>query len=150
MDMKIKLNKINFRNILNKTLERRGLFLIIIFGSLLIFNFNVIYQDIYIKLNCLDSSEALKVFDGKRETIIIRKITDNLKLREERIQNELKKEHKNIFIYNLSSGSSGQIGSAEPADSLGNISENVLETVDNGSANIPESANGENYPELSN
>ncbi len=150
--MKFKLNKINYKSILSGILGKRNLFLMVFFGALLIFNFNAIYQEAYVKLMYLDSSEALKSFDGKRETIIIKKLTENLKLREDRIQKELLNDHKNIFIYEPVPESSQQQETIEKIDSLesSDAIEKVTEVENNESVNVPESVSSGILPELSN
>lgn len=124
--MKIKLKKVNIRNILDKIFAQRNLFLMIFFGVLLILNFSAIYEEVYVKMNYLNYSEVLTTLDGKRESMIIGKITENLKLREERIQKELMREHKNIFIYDLPDISSQQDQTAYKIESMvGEVSESM-------------------------
>lgn len=96
---KIEINSKTINLAIAMLVSRRGLFLIMFFGGLLVYSFNVIYNNAYLKLQYVDYSGNVMIFDGKRESLAIGKITDNLEKRDEIISKGLSKEYKNIFVY---------------------------------------------------
>lgn len=80
---------------------KRGVFLIVFFGALLIYSFDVIYKNAYIKLEYIDYSNSAVIFDGRKESAVITKITDSLREKDAIINKALDKEYKDIFVYEV-------------------------------------------------
>lgn len=96
---KIEINSKNLYKIIPWILMRRNVFLIIFIGAMLIYSFDVIYKNAYIKLEYIDYSNSAMIFDGKKESVMINRITSGLKQKEDIIREGLSREYKNIFVF---------------------------------------------------
>lgn len=96
---KIVINSKTLNNAALWIVAKRSLFLIIFFGAFLVYSFDVIYKNAYLKLEYVDYSNSSMIFDGRKESIMISKITESLRQKDQIIREGLTKTHKNIFVY---------------------------------------------------
>lgn len=96
---KIEINSKNLYKGVLWILAQRGIFLIVFFGAVLIYSFEAIYSNAYMKLEYIDYSNSAMIFDGRKDSVVISKITDSLRQRDAIINEGLNKEHKDIFVY---------------------------------------------------
>jgi len=96
---KIEINSKNLYKIIPWILTQRSIFLVVFVGAMLIYSFDVIYKNAYIKLEYIDYSNSAMIFDGKKENVMITRITSSLKQREDIIRDGLEKEYRNIFVF---------------------------------------------------
>lgn len=96
---KIEINSKTFNKMARLLFAKRGLFLVVFFGAMLVYNFDIIYKNAYLKMEYIDYSDSSMIFDGRKESIMIEKITKNLRMRDEIVRKGLNREYKNIFIY---------------------------------------------------
>lgn len=96
---KISISAKTTTKVLSLIFANKNLLLILIFGGFLIYSFDVVYQNAYMKTENIDYQSSAKMFDGRRESALMSKITDSLKLKQGIIDSGLSEEHTNIFIY---------------------------------------------------
>lgn len=96
---KVNINSKNLYKAVLWILAQRGIFLIVFFGAILIYSFDVIYNNAYIRLQYIDYSNSAMIFDGRKESVVISKITDSLRQKDAIIKEGLERDHKNIFVY---------------------------------------------------
>jgi len=150
---KIHINSKTIYNFALFVVAKRGVFLIFLFGAMLVYNFDIIYKNAYLKIEYVDYSNNEMIFDGRKESVMIGKITDNLKLKDEAVRIGLEKKHKNIFVYEDEQSDSDisnetDINSGDPNAVQGNsnVNESTPETV---IGNIDSGENSDDNPQLS-
>lgn len=126
---KIVINSKTLNNAALWIVAKRSLFLIIFFGAFLVYSFDVIYKNAYLKLEYVDYSNSSMIFDGRKESIMINKITESLRQKDQIIREGLSKTHKNIFVYEEIRDSGDNIA----PEAVNNLKSPVSESV-NGSA----------------
>ncbi len=99
MKANIKIDKEKIRVFYRKIFQNRGLFFVIFWGIILIYSFNIIYKKAYIEITFVE----YPVYDGflniNKETVTLRKITDNIEAREDVFENAKNQEYEDPFTF---------------------------------------------------
>ncbi len=97
--MKLGVNKNTIKNTPKAIFGKRRFILVVLFLLLSVYVFSVIYENAYLNLAYISDSNAINFLDGKKENEMIKKLTEDLKNRKERIQSGKLEKHKNYFSY---------------------------------------------------
>lgn len=99
MKANIKIDKEKIRAFYHKIFQNRGLFFVIFWGIVSIYSFNIIYKKAYIEITFVE----YPVYDGflniNKETVTLRKITDNIDAREDVFENAKNQEYEDPFTF---------------------------------------------------
>lgn len=98
--IKIKFSRDNIERIIRLFIGQKRLFIVLFFGILLIYTFNVIYKNAYFNINYIVYTESEDfVIKGKRIDITLKRVMEDIGNREKRINQVAGKTYKDPFSF---------------------------------------------------
>lgn len=96
---KLEIKPKNIYKIVLYVLAKRGILLVVFFGAFLVYSFDVIYKNAYINIEYIDYSNSTVLFDARKESVAMSKITDSLEQKNRIMREGLNRKYKNIFVF---------------------------------------------------
>lgn len=97
--IKINIDKSKITDILVLAVKRKRLIFILFLGILLIYNFNLLYNNLYLNINYIDYSGLEEDFGFRKENVLIKNLKKDIDGRVERIEEETSKEYASPFEF---------------------------------------------------
>ncbi len=99
--LKFKLNKKSFKKAANLVLEQKRLFFILFCGALLVYTFNIIYQNVYFKINYHSYSveDNFTAEERRIRDVMIKRVMKDIEKRKEERSKGVEKIYKNPFRF---------------------------------------------------
>lgn len=97
--IKINIDKSKITDILVLAVKRKRLIFILFLGILLIYNFNLLYNNLYLNINYIDYSGLEEDFGFRKENVLIKNLKKDIEGRVDRIKEETSKEYESPFEF---------------------------------------------------